>query len=242
MRRTIRIAGLLLVTSMLGACSDILGEQVIRGRGEVLYEARPVGHFTGVSNSTDAEVEILHGVTDRVFVYAEENLLRYIRTDVRDGTLRIYTNDVTLRPRYPIVVEVDMVTVRNLESSSSGFMRAQLIDASRLEVNNSGSGDVSLPGLLADSLVIFSSGSGDVTVEGEVTRLRLNMSASGSVDTRDLDALEANTTISGSGSATIRVSDYLRATLSGSGWLRYFGSPEVDQDVSGSGRVERQGA
>jgi hypothetical protein len=242
MQGMMRAIGLLATVVVVGGCSDILGERVIHGRGPVLIESRPVGHFTGVSNSTAAEVEILHGFTDRVFIHAEENLLPYLRTRVQGGVLRIYTDDVTLRPRYPIVVEVDVVTLRSMGSSGSGFMRAQLIDATRLEVNASGSGDIDLPGLMADSLIIFSSGTGDVTARGEVQRLRLNMSASGRVDTRDLEAVEANATISGSGSGTIRVRDYLRATLSGSGWLRYFGSPDVDQTVTGTGRVERQGS
>lgn len=242
MRNKMRTLAVLSASVILAGCGDILGERVIHGRGPVLIESRPVGHFTGVSNSTAAEVEILHGFTEGVFIRAQENLMPYVRTRVQNGVLRIYTDDVTLRPEHPIVVEVDIVTLRSMESSGSGFMRGQLIDATRLEVNTSGSGDIDLPDLLADSLIIFNSGSGDVTAEGQVERLRLNMSAAGGVDTRDLEAFEADATISGSGSAVIRVRDYLRANLSGSGWLRYFGSPNVDQNVTGTGVVERQGS
>lgn len=241
MQKHVRITGWLSLALLVTGCGDILGERIIRGRGPVLIESRPASHFTGVVNSTPAEVEIIHGFTDRVFIHAEENILPYVRTRVRNGELHIYTDDdVTLRPRYPIVVEVDVVTLRTM-ASASGFMRAQLIDATRLEVNASGTGDIDLPGLLADSLIVISSGSGDVTAEGAVQRLRLNMSAAGRVDTRDLEAGAAEATISGSGSATIRVRDHLRAVLSGSGWLRYFGSPEVDETVTGTGQVERQG-
>ncbi|MBR9989041.1 MAG: DUF2807 domain-containing protein [Gemmatimonadetes bacterium] len=241
MTKTTKLLGLFAAVVLVGGCGDIFGEQVIRGRGPVVIESRPVGHFTGVSNDTEAEVEIIHGFTDRVFIHAEENLLPYLRTRVQNGTLRIYTDDVTLRPRYPIVVEVDIVTLRRVESSGRGFMRAQLIDATRLEVSSSGTGDIDLPGLQADSLIVLHSGTGDVTAAGQVDRLRLDMSAAGRVDTRDLEAFDADVTISGSGSGTIRVRDSLKATLSGSGWLRYFGSPEVEQHVTGTGRVERQG-
>ncbi|HEX2166211.1 MAG TPA: head GIN domain-containing protein [Longimicrobiales bacterium] len=241
MRNNLRLLLLPALAAITG-CGDVLGERVIHGRGPVYIENRPVGHFTGVSNSTAAEVEILHSFTEDVFIRAQDNILPYVRTRVRNGVLTIYTDsDVTLRPEYPIIVEVDVVTLRTLESSGRGFMRGQLIDATRLEVNSSGSGDIDLPDLLADSLIILNSGSGDVTAEGQVERLRVNMSAAGGVDTRDLEAFEADVTISGSGSATIRVRDYLRAVLSGSGWLRYFGSPDVEQTVTGTGEVERQG-
>ena len=242
MQRQMRILSVLAAALLLGSCTDILVNRVVHGRGPIYVESRPVGHFTGVSNSTEAEVEILHGVQDGVFVRAQDNILPYIRTRVQNGVLRIYTDDVTLRPEYPIVVEVDVVTLRTLSSSGSGFMRGQLIDATRLEVTSSGSGDIDLPDLLADSLIIVSSGAGDVTAEGQVQRLRVNTSASGSVDTRDLEAFDADVTIGGTGSSTVRVRDHLRVVLTSSGWLRYFGSPQVDEEVTGTGEVERQGA
>jgi hypothetical protein len=242
MRNDVRFLGVITLAVLTGGCSDVFGERVIHGRGPVLIESRPVGHFTGVSNGTAAEVEILHGFTDRVFIRAEENILPYVRTRIQNGILRIYTDDVTLRPRYPIIVEVDIVTLNRLESSGSGFMRGQFLDATRLEISTSGSGDIDLPELLADSLIINSAGTGDVTAEGQVARLRLNMSSSGRVDTRDLEAFVAHATISGSGSGTIRVRDHLSATLSGGGSLLYFGSPEVDETVTGTGTVQRQGS
>jgi hypothetical protein len=227
---------------VLPGCSDLVGEQVIIGRGPVVYESRSVGSFTSVSNATLADVEIIQGTQDRVFVRAEENLLPYIRTRVEGGTLRIYTDGISLRPRERIVVEIDVRTLNRLESSGSGFVTAPLLDARRLEVVTSGAGDIELPSLLADSLIVISSGSGDVDATGNVTRLRLGMSGSGGVEMRELAALQADVSISGSGSAVIRVRDAIRATLSGSGYLRYYGSPTVQQTVTGSGRVERLGS
>lgn len=242
MRNKVRIAIMLLSAPVLGGCTDITGNQVVTGRGPVVIESRSAGAFTSISNSTLAEVEVLQGFDDQVWIRAEENLLPYIRTHVQNGMLRIYTDGVTLRPRQTIVVEVDVRTLRRLDSSGSGFMTAHLIDGTRLEVNSSGSGDIDVVSLQADSLVILSSGSGDVAASGAVDALRVNMSAAGFVDTRELQAARAEVTISGSGTASIRVRDYLRAVLSGGGDLRYFGSPGVDAETSGSGRVERAGA
>ncbi|HEX6309436.1 MAG TPA: head GIN domain-containing protein [Longimicrobiales bacterium] len=227
---------------VLPGCTDITGDRIIDGRGPVVYESRSVGSFTGISNSTNADVEILYASNDRVWIRAEENLIPYIRTRVQNGVLRIETYDVTLRPRQEMVVEVDVRTLRRIESSGTGFILGELLNADRLEVNTSGSGDINLSSLLADSLIVFSSGSGDVSVSGDVERLRLDMSAAGRVTAQDLNAFEADATLSGSGSATIRVRDYLKAVLSGSGFLRYYGSPVVDETVTGTGRVERLGS
>lgn len=243
MRKSDRLLTLLAGAALvLAGCTDIYGNRIIEGRGRVVYESRSVGPFTAISNSTNVDVDILYSSNDRVWVRAEENIVPYIRTRVQNGVLHIYTDDVTLRPRQDMVVEVDVRDLRRIDSSGSGFIFGDLLNANRLEINTNGSGNIDLPDLLADSLIINSSGSGDVTASGDVESLRVNMSASGRVETRDLNAFDADVTISGSGNATIRVRDYLKAVLSGAGSLRYFGSPDVDQQVTGTGIVERLGS
>lgn len=241
--RTVKWAMPLLSAALMAGCGDILGGDVIQGRGVVLLEDRSVGSFYGVSNATVADVEILLGPYQGVRVYAEENLMRYIRTRVENGTLRIYTdNNVILRPSQPIVIEVDVRTLEWISSSGSGDISAPILDARWLEVTVSGSGDVLLPQLLADTLVIEHSGSGEVFATGDVLRQRIRMSGAGSIDTRDLFANRVDARLSGSGSATVRARDRLDAVLSGAGSLRYYGSPSVSQTVTGTGRVQRLGS
>jgi hypothetical protein len=236
------IPGVLLAAVLLSGCMELVGEQVIYGSGPVMSEQRSTGRFSNLSNSTEARVEILQGSTERVRVRAQENILPYLRTDVSGGTLRIYTEqNVILRPSEAVIVEVDVRTLDRITSSGSGVIHAPLLDASRLEVNTSGSGDVRLPSLLGDSLVITQSGSGEVFASGSALRIRLVHSGSGRIETRDLQAYHADVTMSGSGPSTIRVRDTLRATLSGAGSLRYYGSPSVQQTVTGAGRVEKAG-
>ncbi|HSJ09090.1 MAG TPA: head GIN domain-containing protein [Longimicrobiales bacterium] len=232
----------LLAAALLGGCGDILGGDVIRGRGPVTVEDRSVGSFYGVSNATVADVEILLGPYDRVRVVAEDNLIPYIRTRVENGTLRIYTESrVQLRPTQPIRIEVDVRTLEWISSSGSGDVSAPILDARWLEVDLSGSGDVLLPRLLADTLVVEHSGSGDVYVTGDVLRQRIRMSGSGHFDAGDLLSARVDARLSGSGSATVRARDRLDAVISGSGSLRYYGTPSVSQTVTGSGRVQRMG-
>lgn len=227
---------------VLPGCTDIVGEQVIVGRGPVIQEPRQVGAFTGVANATEADVEILQGSTDGVWIIAEENMIPHLRTQVQNGILRIYTDNVSLRPREQMRVEVDIRRLDRLESSGSGRVDAPLLDATRLEVVSSGAGDIDIPSLLADSIVITSSGSGDIEVSGTAARLRLMMSGAGEVEARELATNVADVTISGAGSAVIRARDLIRAALSAAGWLRYYGSPTVEQTVTGSGRVQRLGS
>lgn len=228
---------------LLGGCDGLIGDDVIRGTGRVLTEERSLPRFYGVSNATGADVEIIQGPSQNVRIEAEENLLPYLRTRVEGGLLRIYTEQgVQLDPSRQMIIEIDMGDLDLLMSSGSGDIDAPLIDARRLEVFASGSGDVRLPDLLADSIIIFSSGAGRVFASGEVARNRITLSGSGDLDTHDLEAGLVDAVLSGSGTGTVRARNTLRVVLSGSGSLRYYGGPAVQQTVTGSGKVQRMGS
>jgi len=228
---------------LLSGCDGLIGDGVIRGTGRVITEDRSLARFYGVSNATEARVEIIQGNRQNVRIEAEENLISHLRTRVEGGLLRIYTETGTqLDPSREMIIEIDMGDLELLMSSGSGDIDAPLIDARKLEVFSSGSGDIRLPDLLADSIIIFGSGSGHVIVNGDVIRNRITVSGSGDIDTRDLEANVVDAVLSGSGQATVRARDILRAVLSGSGSLRYYGNPGVQQTATGSGRVQRLGS
>jgi hypothetical protein len=238
-----RIVLPLFAAVIAAACGDdIFGNDTVTGFGPVISETRPAGQFFAVSNATLADVQILQGTTERLRIRAQENLLEHVRTRVEGNVLRITTTPgVIINATQPIIIEIDLVELVRIESSGSGDISAPILDAFDLEVVSSGSGDIDLPDIIADTLIIVSSGSGEVFSSGEVIDQRIVMSGSGRIDTRELQSEAADVTMSGSGPVTIRVRDRLRAVLSGSGTLRYYGSPQVQQTVTGSGRVERAG-
>ena len=232
-----------LVAVMLGGCTDLVGGDIIHGDGRYVEEVRATSRFSGISNSTVAQIEVLQGPIERLRVRGEENLIGYIRTRVDNGTLRIYTDgNVNLRPTEPIIIEVDAVTLGWLLNSGSGDINAPIIDAGIMEVFSSGSGDVYLDDLYADSLIVTASGSGDVRASGDVLSVRLMHSGSGAIDTREMLAREVDATLSGSGTSTVRARDWIYAIVAGAGSLRYYGNPVVQQSVTGSGRVQRIGS
>jgi hypothetical protein len=80
-------------------------------------------------------------------------------------------------------------------------------------------------------------GSGEVAVGGVCGGAEVTLSGSGDFWGRDLNALETDVEIKGSGDAEVWAEDYLKATIMGSGDIRYRGTPAVDQSIFGSGRV-----
>jgi len=251
--------------STLGCvCGGIsIGPGGVRGSGRVIEEERPVSDVTGVELATLGKLTIEMGEREELRVEAEENLLQYIETEVRGGTLRIGTQPgVTLRNRRPVnyyltVKELDEIVISSsgdieapdLEAerfsvtiSSSGNLEMGDLDADTVEVRITSSGDVEMGDLSAERIAIDISSSGNLDVAGgEVVEQDMVISSSGNYRARGLESAEAEVRLTSSGSATIRVRDYLKASLSSSGDVRYIGTPTVDARTTSSGDVERIG-
>ncbi|GAB1445200.1 head GIN domain-containing protein [Flammeovirgaceae bacterium] len=147
----------------------------------------------------------------------------------------------------------------DLGVSGSGSMELQVEISGDLEANVSGSGDLKVKGncrnltsqvsgsgrlFVANSINETAkfgiSGSGKVLAAGKAQVVKANVSGSGKVLAEDFvtDRCEAN--ITGSGDVEINVKSELDARITGSGSVRYKGSPNhVNNHSSGSGKIRK---
>ena len=65
------------------------GVTFIQGSGKVVSESRQVSGFEKLDLALDGEVILTQGEAEMLTIEAQENLLRYIVTEVRGGTLWI---------------------------------------------------------------------------------------------------------------------------------------------------------
>jgi Putative auto-transporter adhesin, head GIN domain len=211
--------------SLLISCSVISGACVfdsVAGSGKIMTEPRTVSGFSAVSLSGSGQVIIEQTGMESLTVTTDDNLLPYIKTDVKGNTLELGLKDsmTYLRPTHDIVFRL---TVRKLEG-----------------LDISGSGKADAKGLDPDHVKIKVSGSGEVSAQGTANDLDLSISGSGGYRGEDMRSKRATIDISGSGGAVIAASETLKAHVSGSGSIEYIGDPQVTQHVSGSGSVHRR--
>jgi hypothetical protein len=231
------------------------------GSGAVVEETRTVNGISGVELAMPGTLHVETGSSEALRIEAEDNLLAYITTEVRAGTLVINTQSGTnLRSTRPMNYYLTVTELDRVADSSSGDIQASDLKAGRfsisisssgnlsmgnlqcssLEVEISSSGDVNLGGLTADTLSVRINSSGNLDIAGgQVQRQDIAISSSGEYHSKNLASAEAQVQLNSSGSATIRVSDRLRGTLSSSGNVYYIGSPEVDMTQTSSGRAVR---
>lgn len=229
---------LLIVTGAFALSACGLG--MVRGSGKVVEETRPVSGFDSVASSGSGDVIITQGDGESLKVEAEENLIRYIRTEVRGDTLHIYLDPMgafAIQPTKPMRFYVSMKQVTGLSLSGSGTIKSDRIEAEDLTLNVSGSGRIDLNDLVADSLRVDISGSGRTMVKGEVETQKVVVSGSGRCAHEKLITRDTALDLSGSGEAYVNASDTLTMNVSGSGDVEYTGAAKVTQNVTGSGRI-----
>ena len=239
-RRWIVLLALVLAVGVQGC----VGSRTVRGSGKAAEEMREVSSFTGVELATIGNLYIELGEKEELRIEADDNLLQYFETRVRDGTLEIGDRDrVTLLPREPVRFSLTVKELDTIVLSGLGSIEVpDDIETTRLSLRMSGGGKVEVEDLRADVLEVNISGLGDLYVgEGEVEDQKVVISGGGSYRARELGSAKTQVRVTGLGFATVRVRDHLKVVISGGGSVKYIGNPTVEQDVSGVGHVERIG-
>lgn len=234
------IAAILLFLSVSAISSAQFWESV-RGNHNVVTAERKTGSFTGVRVSSGIDVYLKQGNNISVEVEADENLHEYILTEVKNGVLNVYVDNITIRDAERKRVNVTMNEIISVRTSSAGDVVGETpIKADNLELSASSAGNISLD-VTAEEIKIDISSSGDITLSGEADILDANLSSAGDLNAYKLKVREADISASSAGDADINVSEKLTARASSAGDINYMGDPKnVDAHSSSAGGIHRR--
>lgn len=206
-------------------------------------EDRPVSNFHAIESSGSFDVYITQGNTEAVKVDAPEDVIGKILTEVKDGTLRIYTKEkfswknIFNNKKVSIYVTVKSVDAISLSGSGNVNFKDGLTARGDMHLHISGSGNVQGK-LTAKSLDASVSGSGNLRLSGSAENQNASVSGSGNYSARDFTSANVNVSVSGSGNAAVYASESINARVSGSGGVHYGGNPKnVSKSKSGSGSI-----
>jgi len=241
----ISVATILLLLSNLACNISVgplsIGSSRVRGSGIEIMVERQVSDFDSINLSGIGRMFIEFGDQESLRVQAEDNIMPYIETEVRGGTLVIsIKRRVNLQPTKPINY---YLTVKQLESvtvSGAGNIEIEELTTDRFSINISGAGGIDIGNLEAENLGVLISGLGDLTINnGTVNFQEVDLSGSGNYDALGLESIEANVDLSGLGSASIWATGKLDVVISGVGSVQYKGDPVVNKDISGLGSISQ---
>lgn len=240
MKKTM-LLGLALIIGTLGAQAQWGGKK-IKGNGNVKTIERNVGDYDGVALAGWFDVILVDGNEGGISLKGESNLLEYVVTEVKNGTLKIRTKKgYQLKPsnwKDGIVITVPVEAISSVAVAGSGDMVSETTlksDAFSASVAGSGDIDITIDANDAEAAV---AGSGDIVLSGQADSFEAKVSGSGDIKAYDLKANDVEAYVSGSADVKVYVTGTLTARVSGSGDVSYKGNPEkVDSKVSGSGDV-----
>jgi hypothetical protein len=216
-----------------------LGFGGIRGEGPAKTESRSVRDFHAIEAQIPGVIEVRISDEYLVEVQAQENLLKVIKTEVKNGRLRIYS-DENIWSAEDLVIRVSAPSFDALALAGSGNLNVySTLNGEKLKLSIAGSGEIDLPKASVDRLSCEIAGSGDIVVSGRAAEASCHIAGSGDIHAEKLITDQFDAEIAGSGTIKCQVMQRLKASIAGSGDIYYTGSPQVDTDISGSGSVKR---
>jgi hypothetical protein len=212
-------------------------KQGIAGR---LYTPGP---FETIELSGSANVRLLQGSEDQVFIAGDAQAQEAVTVTVSNGRLDIRSIEGwKMWPGKRLQVEVSLRRLHELVLSGASDLHApDAFKAGPLSIRISGAGSVRFDDLWAERLDFTVSGAGDGYLRGGVNLLDLRISGKGKLLAENLHAESANIKISGIGSAEVWVSEKLSLNISGVGQVDYWGQPTVSRTTSGIAKVNGRG-
>lgn len=195
-----------------------LPDNDLRGSNNIISEMRTVSGFDRVRLNGVVDVNIVRGADFSVTVSANDNLIRFVETELNGGTLEIGLASGNFRD---INAEVDVVipSLAGITVSSTGGAAVEnFSNPSGLTVDMSSTGNVRFNNSNCEQLTANLSGTGDLEAFG-------------------LTATTAEVNTTSTGSAEVTVINSLTGSLTGTGDISFRGTPSVDVIVTGTGEV-----
>ena len=222
------------------ACVDAQIRKTVYGNRNVVKKERSAGSFTGIKVSTGIDVFLKQTSNESIIVEADENLHEYIKTEIRDGVLNVYS-DANIREAAKKIVYVTMQDIRLIKTTSAGDVVGETpIKSGEIELSASSAGNINLE-VYAREIKLDISSSGDITLNGEADKLNASLSSAGDLNAYELDVREADVSASSAGDADVTVSERLTARASSAGDINYRGNPKyIDAHSSSAGGVHKK--
>lgn len=214
--------------------------ETVRGDHNVVKKDRNVGSFSGIRVSSGIDVILRQGNDESLSVEADQNLHEYIRTEVRDNVLHVYT-DANIRDAEMKRAYVTMKEIKSVQTSSAGDITGETpVRSESLRLSTSSAGDISLE-VDAKELEVDISSAGDMKLSGKADFIEADLSSAGNLNAYNLEVKEADISVSSAGDADVTVTERLKARASSAGSINYRGNPRyIDSHSSSAGGIHRR--
>ncbi|WP_229664938.1 head GIN domain-containing protein [Polaribacter pacificus] len=241
MKTTISKILILLVASTLTTSCMIEGLNRISGNRKVTTENRKVAKdFTAIQAGNGIEVLITQSNQTKIVVEADENLQDYIKTEVQNGVLKIYSKRNIWRAKSKRVY-VSTKTISAIKAASgSDVYTENTIKANNIDLSTSSGADAKIS-INATTVTSSASSGSDLKIIGKAKNYSASASSGSSINAYGLESLNATVKVSSGADIDVYVLESLDAKASSGGDVDFKGNPKrVRQKASSGGSVSEK--
>lgn len=211
------------------------------GSGNIVIENRQERGFTGVNVGGPFHVSVQQGPDFKVRVEADDNIIKDIRTEVRNGKLKVYFEENINLRNATLNVYVEAPSIDYVSASAAADVKTTgyLTGGGRSVSFHSSSGatlqaTVDAPNVEADA----SSGS-HLTLKGKTRQIDTQASSGAQLDADELLSENAKAQASSGAGIDLHASVHLNAQASSGGSVDYRGNANVSKQESSGGSVRK---
>lgn len=213
----------------------------IKGSGVLATDVRTISYAEKVKALGSFDVEITPSATTSLKIEGDDNLIKHIKTEKKDGYLVIKMDDginYSTENRLVVYLTTPHLEAVSLAGSGNIDTKGKFTGSDKLKVSLAGSGDANIE-VNTPTVEASIAGSGNIKIAGETKDATIKIAGSGNFYGEALKAENAEVHIAGSGDAKIFADVKLDAHVAGSGSIMYLGNATVTQKVAGSGEVRK---
>ncbi|MES2809222.1 MAG: head GIN domain-containing protein [Bacteroidota bacterium] len=223
---------MLMFTSCKMACE--------KGSGNVATDNRTVTDFKKLEISGAYKIVLKQDSSLSVAVTADDNLLKFIKTEVNGDRLRVSTDKKNICSSGVMTVTIG---VRHLEAlKASGAVNVATsgkLVAKNFDFDLSGASNINMD---LDAADVHTDGSGvtEMTLRGQASNHFINLSGGGKIHAFDFITGNYDISISGAGQCDINVLRELTVNSSGASSINYKGNPTtINNQKSGVSSIKK---
>ena len=217
-------------------------------RSERVTEVQALPPFQRIEVSGLAEIVLVQGNKETISIgnpsragltaSVEGNALRIARTNGRRWWHSLPGGGAGRTPR----IVVTFKDLHYIAASGAVQVRAAALNVPDLRISSSGATSLKIDDLQARTLRVSGSGAMTTELAGRVTDQQVSISGAADYRAENLVSDSATVTESGARVVIVHARQKLKASISGAGSIEYLGDPDVEQRVSGAGRVKKRKA
>jgi hypothetical protein len=210
----------------------------VHGSGNQKSEERKVGNFKAISISGGFKVVLKQDSSFSVKITADDNLLKYIKTETNGDLLKVFTRK-NMCNTGEMIVNIGFRDLEELKASGAIEVASDgKITVHDLRLRLSGATKITMD-LNAAEVSTKGSGVTELNLKGQASSHNIELSGSGKVHALDFVVNTCNIETSGIGNSEVNVLNTLNVHSSGASSVKYRGNPTIRNDKSGASSIEK---